>query len=154
MVRLADLTDVEADALRAMPCHPLPGEPFVQRAPLSKRRVAIVTTAGLHRRDQPNYEIGDASYRVIAGDIPASELVMSQVSVSFDRTGFQQDANVVFPIDRLKEAAEAGVIGSVADYHYSMMAAFIDLDQAAVTARELAGLLKKDRVDAVVLSPV
>ena len=48
---------------------------------------------------------------------------MSHVSTNFDRTGFQQDHNVVFPIDRLNELAEEGEVGSVASIHYSFMGA-------------------------------
>lgn len=44
---------------------------------------------------------------------------MSHVSTNFDRTGFQQDWNIVFPLDRLQELAAKGIIGSVAAYHYS-----------------------------------
>jgi D-proline reductase (dithiol) PrdB len=154
MVRLADLTTIEADAMRGMPADPLPGSPYVSGPPLNQRRVAILTTAGLHQRDQPNFFAGDSTYRVIPGDVSGNDLVMSQVSVSFDRTGFQQDVNVVFPIDRLREMVDAGEIGSVADNHYSMMAAFIDFDESAKSAREIAGYLKKDGVDAVMLTPV
>lgn len=46
---------------------------------------------------------------------------MSHISVNFDRTGYQQDLNVVFPIELLIELATENVIGSVADYHYSFM---------------------------------
>ena len=48
---------------------------------------------------------------------------MSHISTNFDRTGFQQDINVVFPVDRLRELAARGTIGSVADFHYSFMGA-------------------------------
>lgn len=154
MVRLADLSEPEAAAMRAMPADPLPGSPYVTGKSVRERRVAILTTAGLHQRDQANFLVGDASYRVLPGDVRGDDLVMSQVSVSFDRTGFQQDINVVFPIDRLREMAARGDIGSVADNHYSMMAAFIDLDESAKTARQIATYLKEDGVDAVVLTPV
>lgn len=39
----------------------------------------------------------------------------STVSSNFDRTGFQQDWNVIFPPDRLRELESRGMIGSVAD---------------------------------------
>jgi D-proline reductase (dithiol) PrdB len=92
-------------------------------------------------------------YRVIPGDISAGDLVMTHISTNFDRTGFQRDWNVVFPLDRLKELALEGIIGSSAAYHYSFMGA---ADPAAMepAARNLAGLLKGDRVDAVLLVPV
>ena len=41
----------------------------------------------------------------------------------FDRTGFQEDHNVVLPIDRLNELAAAGEIGAIASIHYSFMGA-------------------------------
>ena len=127
--------------------------PFVAGPPLRERRVAIVTTSGMHARGDRPFEIGAADYRVIPGDTPAGNLLMSHVSVNFDRSGFQEDINVVFPIDRLRELKADGVIGSVSDFHYSFMGA-APIRALEPKARELAALLKKDRVDAVLLTPV
>ncbi len=65
----------------------------------------------------------------------------------------QEDCNVVFPLDRLNELAAEGAIGSVAATHYSFMGA-TDPVQMEGYAREVAGQLKQDKVDAVILSPV
>jgi len=129
--------------------------PWVKPPPLAQCRIAIVTTAGLHRKgDRPFGPSATATdYRVIPGDTPAADLVMSHQSVNFDRTGFQEDYNVAFPIDRLRELARGKTIGSVADYHYSFMGA-ATIRKLEPKARELAGLLKQDRVDAVLLTPV
>ena len=78
---------------------------------------------------------------------------MSHLSSNFDRTGFQQDANVVFPIDRLKELATDGVIGAVADFHYAFNGS-APIGTLEAPARQVASMLKKDRVDAVLLTPV
>jgi D-proline reductase (dithiol) PrdB len=78
---------------------------------------------------------------------------MSHVSVNYDRSGFQEDVNVVFPLARLRELEEQGIVGSIAGFHYSFMGA-APIRALETKARELAGLLKKDRVDAVLLSPV
>ncbi len=131
------------------------GNPWVSGPPLKQRRVAVISTAGLHQRDDRPFAPGAAAtdYRVIPGSVNAGELVMSHLSINYDRTGFQQDINVVLPLDRLRELAAEGVIGSVADYHYSFMGA-APIRQLAPRARELAGLLKRDKVDAVLLSPV
>jgi D-proline reductase (dithiol) PrdB len=51
--------------------------------------------------------LGDASYRLIPGDLDMNQVVMSHISTNFDRSGFQQDANVVLPIERLRELAAA-----------------------------------------------
>jgi D-proline reductase (dithiol) PrdB len=81
------------------------------------------------------------------------ELVMSHVSTNFDRTGFQRDLNVVFPVDRLRELADEGVIGSVASFHYSFMGASDPADMEA-DARHLARMLKEDDVTAALQLPV
>ena len=157
MVRLADLSEPERDYLvqRTKALSGIDGRPWAKCPTLARARIAIVSTAGLHRhQDRPFADgAGAVEYRVIPGNVAADELVVSHLSVNFDRIGFQQDMNVVFPLDRLRELADEGVIGSVADYHYSFMGA-APHEKLEPRARQLAGLLKKDRVDAVVLSPV
>jgi len=92
-------------------------------------------------------------YRVIPGNIHARDLVMTHISTNFDRTGFQQDWNIVFPLDRLRELEVEGIIGSVAAYHYSFMGA-TDPAEMESAARNLASLLKGDGVDGALLVPV
>ena len=128
---------------------------WVRPPRLDRCRIAIVTTAGLHRKgDRPFGPSATATdYRVIPGATPASELTMSHQSVNFDRTGFQEDHNVVFPIDRLRELEREKTIGSVADFHYAFMGA-APIRSLEPKAHELARLLKQDAVDAVLLTPV
>ncbi len=155
MARMTDFSDAEQhhhlDKIKDFPDFGV--TPFAAGPALTKRRVAIVTTAGLHLRSDRPFDSGAADYRVIPGDAPAADLIMSHLSVNFDRTGFQEDINVVFPLDRLRELAAEGVVDSVAEIHYSFMGA-TQMRALEAKARELAGLLKKDRVDAVLLSPV
>lgn len=153
MVRLADVPMPEREFLERMTIPYIEDAPCVAGPPLKERRVAIVTTAGLTTREDARFAMGASDYRVIPGDVEADRLVMSHASINYDRSGFQQDVNVVFPIDRLRELAGDGVIGSVADFHYSFMGATdpVSLEPAAV---RLAGLLEKDAVDAVLLTPV
>lgn len=155
MARLSDFPEFERqhhlDKIRDLP--DFGGTPFVEGPPLRERRVAIITTSGVHARGDRPFASGAADYRVIPGDTPHAELIMSHSSVNFDRSGFQEDVNVVFPLDRLRELQADGVVGSVSDFHYSFMGA-APIRALEATARELASLLKKDRVDAVLLSPV
>ena len=129
------------------------GTPFVSGPPLRERRVAIVTTSGVHVRGDRPFAMGAADYRIIPGDTPPADLVMSHSSVNFDRSGFQEDINVVFPLDRLRELRDEGMVGAVSDYHYAFMGA-APIRTLEVKARELASMLKRDRVDAVLLTPV
>ena len=157
MVRLADLPEWDRDnMLKKVPTLPrFEGRPWVTGPPLTRRRIAIVTTAGLHTRDdRPFSGPTGMDYRVIPGDVRAGDLVMSHLSVNYDRSGFQADWNVAFPLDRLKELVRDGIVGSVADFHYSFMGAISPVTRYEPKARELAGLLKQDQVDAVLLSPV
>jgi D-proline reductase (dithiol) PrdB len=158
VVRLADLPEWERkhmlDKIPALKNFGI--KAWVSGPPVARRRVALVTTAGLHLRGDRPFGQGDArnDYRVIPGGVAAKDVVMSQLSTNFDRSGFQQDLNIVFPIDRLREMAARGEIGSVADFHYSFMGAGSPVERMEAKAREVAGLLKKDKVDAVLLTPV
>ncbi len=154
MVRLSDLPKTDQKHLLAKECPPFESQPWVTGPPLSERRVALITTAGLQRRGETSFDFSDTSYRVIPNDVNTQDLLMSHVSVNFDRTGFQQDINVVFPIDRLKELEAAGTIGSIAKFHYAFMGAGSHPHDYEKTAREVAGFLKQDQVDAVFLTPV
>ena len=130
--------------------------PWVRGPALWRRRVAIVTTAGLHLRGDRPFGSGASGmdYRVIPHDVAASDLVMSHVSVNFDRSAFQADLNVALPLDRLRELVRDGVVGSAADFHYSFMGAVSPVTRYEPKVRELAGLLRQDAVDAVLLTPV
>ncbi len=154
MARLELMTEQERKHLETLPCPTFNTQPWVEGPPLNKRRVALISTAGLHQReDRPfTFDPGDY-YRIIPGDIKSTDLVMSHVSTNFDHSGFQQDWNVLFPIDRLRELAKEGIIGSVADFHYSFMGA-IDPLQMKQDARKLSAILKNDRVNALLLIPV
>ena len=155
MVRLADLPDWDRNS-KLDKVRDLTGfdeRPWVKPSPLAQCRIALVTTAGLHRKGDRPFGPGATDYRIIPGATPASELVMSHQSVNFDRTGYQEDHNVVLPVDRLNEFAQRKSIGSVAAFHYSFMGA-TQIRKLESKARELAGLLKEDRVDAVLLTPV
>ena len=154
MVRLDEMPKQARKHLKDLPCPTFETHPWVEGPPLNERRVSIVSTAGLHRREDRPFtsDTGDY-YRVIPAGIKAAELFMTHLSTNFDHTGFQQDWNVVFPIDRLRELAEEGIIGSVAEYHYSFMGA-LDPMTMETEARNLASILKKDHVDALLLIPV
>jgi D-proline reductase (dithiol) PrdB len=153
MTRLTDLPAGQAKRLAELECPDFATQPWISGPPLSARRVAIVSSAGLVRRGENPFRGRDADYRAIPSDTGAADLLISHISINFDRTGFQEDRNVVFPLDRLRELAREGAIGSIADTHYSFMGA-TDPVQMEAHAHELAGRLKQDGVDAAILPPV
>jgi D-proline reductase (dithiol) PrdB len=153
MARLEDIPEAERDAITGLRCPTFEATPCVEGPPLSQRRVAIVSTAGLHRRGDRPFGLTSGDYRVIPGGTVSADIVMSHISPNFDRTGFQADVNVAFPLERLRDMAASGEIGSVADFHYSFMGA-TDPQAMEPKARELASLLHADAVDAVLLVPI
>jgi D-proline reductase (dithiol) PrdB len=143
LVRLSDLPEDERAHLAGKQMPPL--GPKVWTAPtkaISDLRLALVTTAGLHLRGEDPFRFTD------------DDLVMSHSSANFDRSGFAEDVNLVFPVHRFKELAHVGKIGSVADIHYSFMGAGLLPEAYEHSAVQVAGLLKQDKVDAVFLTPV
>lgn len=155
MVRLSDLPEHERAHLLSKNLGPLGPPAWVPPGkPLRERRIALVTTAGLHRRADAAFELTDASYRVLPGALQGSDLVMSHSSVNFDRSGFAEDVNLVFPIDRFRELAEEGVIAGLASNHFSFMGAGLLAEAYEGSTRDLARILHRDAVDAVFLTPV
>jgi D-proline reductase (dithiol) PrdB len=153
MALLTEMPTSLSQVLEQLECPQFADDPWVEGPPLSERRVAIISTAGLQQRGDRPFTVGASDYRMIPGDLSTADIVMSHVSTNFDRTGFQFDVNIAFPIDRLRELAADGVIGSVADFHYSFMGATAPEDMAG-TVDFLAPILKQDHVDAVVLVPI
>ena len=152
MARLEDLHPDLAEFLRDYECPNIDTGAWRRGPPLAQRTVALITSAGLRRRDDRPFGASSVDYRVIPFE-KRNEIVQDHVSASHDRTGFHQDLNVVFPLDRLAELADSGEIASVAHYHYSFMGA-TDPVRMEPAARRLAATLRADGVDAAVSCPV
>ena len=154
MARLEDIPLSERQMMEELDCSGFEDRrPWVTGPPLNERRIAIVSTAALNLRSDAVFQRNATDYRVIPGETDPADIVMSHVSVNFDRTGFQQDLNVCFPLQRLHEMAQDGTIGSVAAFHYTLSGAPhpTDLEESA---RAIAKMMKADRVDTVLLVPI
>ncbi len=153
MARLEDIPQPTRTAVDTLACPAFDTSPYVDGPPLAQRRVAIVSSAALIRRGDKPFAFGSGECRVVPGNWPTDEILQSHVSINYDRAGFQRDLNVVYPIDRLRELAAEGVIGSVADKHFTVMGS---TDPASMTdaVDQMATVLRADHVDAVVLAPV
>ena len=154
MVRLSDMPEVDAQHLREKVWPRLPQNAWVTPVPAEKRRVALITTAGIGKRDDAGFGFHTNDYRVIPDSVDVGDLVMTHNSVNFDRSAFQQDVNITFPIERFHELANDGVIESVATYHYSFMGATTEPMAFEPTARQVAKHLHADDVNCVFLTPI
>lgn len=143
---------------RSYPALRFDSVPFVPlEKPLAECRIALVTTGGVHRRDQPPFDMsdsrGDASYRRIAAATPDSELTITHDY--YNHTDVLRDFNILFPRSLLAGLAQRGIIGGLADC-FSFMGHIEPphLDTlVGQTAPEVAEQLRQEQVDAVLLTP-
>jgi D-proline reductase (dithiol) PrdB len=105
MARPEDIPEPTRTAVTTVPCPSFGTTPFVEGPPLAQRRIAIITSAALIKRGELPFHFGSTEYRTVPADRHGSDILMSHVSINFDRSGFQRDINTVYPIDRLRELA-------------------------------------------------
>lgn len=159
MPRLEHLSEVQRNTILTFPAQVNRETPWTPlRRPLAEARLALVTTAGLHLRgDRPfitDHKVPDQSYRRLPSDAPAAEILQSHASIGFDRAGIDRDLNVTYPVDRLRELREQGTIGSLAESFYSFMGALRTWDLLEhETGPEVAGLLRRDEAEVVLITP-
>jgi D-proline reductase (dithiol) PrdB len=155
MPRLDRLPQVNRSTLLTFPCRVNDTAPFVAPAKaLSASRLAIVTTAGLHRRGDRLFLPGDQTYRVIPSGTPVADIVQSHTSIGFDRAALIRDVNISFPIERLRELVQRGELGGLAPSCYSFMGALRDVARLeAETGPEVARRLSEEGVDAALITP-
>jgi D-proline reductase (dithiol) PrdB len=153
MARLDDIPQPTRDAVANAVCPSFETAPFVSGPTLAERRIAIVSSAALIRRNDTPFLFGSAEVRFLPADAPLNDLLISHVSINFDRSGYQRDINTVYPIERLLELAAQGIVGGVAATHYTVMGS-TDPSTMEGAADQISGQLQQERVDAVLLTPV
>jgi D-proline reductase (dithiol) PrdB len=123
---------------------------------LQKSTIAIVTAAGVHMKEQEPFniadELGDLGYRVMPQDVDASQLMVTHHH--YDHADADEDINVVFPIDVLRDLQAEGFIEGVAKKHVGYMGYTMQLKAMYEgTAPQIANEIDKgSRADAVVLT--
>ena len=136
---------------------PVPWTPLAK--PLAACRLALVSSAGLVMAGQEPFDDGvrggDFGFREIPSDADLRSLIDTHRSRSFDHAGMASDRNLVLPLDRARELASAGFVGSVNRRHLSFMGSITAPGRLVrQTAPEAARLLVEDRVDVALLVPV
>jgi D-proline reductase (dithiol) PrdB len=126
--------------------------------PLREASIALITSAGVHLKDEPPFDManpeGDASFRVIPADTPFHNLTITHDY--YDHRAADRDVNCVFPLERLHELAAARKIGTVAPRHIGTMGHILGAEERRLlteTAPAIARLLTDDGVDYVLAAP-
>jgi D-proline reductase (dithiol) PrdB len=122
--------------------------------PLAECRVAIVTTAGLHRRGDRPFGPGEQTYRAIPADTPAKDIIQSHTSIGFDRVPIMRDLNITYPVDRLREMVARRELGALGANGYSFMGALRDVAKIeSETGPDVARRLVEDGTEIALLTP-
>ena len=87
MARLDRLPEPMRSHLANLPCPSFNEYPWVNGPALKRRRVSIISTAGLHRRGDRPFEGATGDYRVIPGDIDPKDLKAFYFEAAISRPG-------------------------------------------------------------------
>ena len=136
---------------------PVPWSPLSK--PLAETRVGLVSSAGLVLPGQEPFDDkmrgGDYTMREIPADTDVSTLIETHRSETFDHRGVQSDPNVAFPIDRMRELAEDGTIGSLAATHISFMGSITAPGRLLRhSVPKMIEVLTAERIEAALLVPI
>jgi D-proline reductase (dithiol) PrdB len=139
-----------------MSFEPIPWTPFTKG--LKNSRFAIVTTAGVHLKGQTPFDMedteGDPTLRELPRDTPGEDFMITHDY--YNHRDADRDINIVYPVDRMKELVQEGVIGGLAETHYGFMGHIKGRHVPTlvnVKAPEVTRRLINEGVDAVLLTP-
>jgi D-proline reductase (dithiol) PrdB len=123
----------------------------------SQQTFALVTSGGLYLKDsQPPFDTasihGDPSLREIPKTVRQEDLGLAHAH--YDHGLAEQDINIIFPIQRLLELEREGVIGRVAETHYSFSYVNDVVTLVRETVPRFLSRIKAEGVDVLLLVPV
>lgn len=124
--------------------------------PLSECRICFVSTSGVQPKNSLPFDtvhpVGDYTFRKVPSDSRPEELEIHQLK--YPTFGAREDLNVIFPIERLQELVQEGVIGELTENFYTFIGYNMDPDRLQDTlARNLAAAVAEEKPDAVIAAP-
>jgi D-proline reductase (dithiol) PrdB len=151
-----------ASRIAAHPPHgPIPWAAVTR--PLSRSKVALVSTAGLSMRGDRPFDLeserrrpswGDPSFRRIRAGATSADVEVNHLHI--ETSFIRRDLNVALPLDRLRELVGEGVVGAMTSTHYSTMGyqgASTEVLETE-TAPAIAAAMRSEEVDLALLAPV
>ncbi len=124
--------------------------------PLSECRVAFLSTSGVQPKGSLPFDtvhpVGDYSFRRVPSDAACSDLEIHQLK--YPTFGAEKDLNVIFPIERLRELRDEGVLGELNASHYTFIGYNMDpVHLERTLAEDVAQALVDDEVDVALAAP-
>ena len=126
--------------------------------PVAESVIALVTTAGVHLKSQEPFDMedpdGDPSFRAIPSDARKEDLTITHKY--YDHSAADRDVNVVLPLDRMREFVAEKRIRGIAPFAYAFMGHIHGRHLRTLieaSGPEVARRIKRDRAEAVILTP-
>jgi D-proline reductase (dithiol) PrdB len=145
---------------------PFPGEEAAVWAPFGKRlaesRIALLTSAGMHLKSQPAFDLeaererpewGDPSWRVIPAGVNPDECSISHLHINDEDA--LADPEICLPARALRTLIAEGLVGSSVEGHVAVMG-YQDRalrDWREETAPAIISHLREQQADGIVLAP-
>ena len=132
-----------------VPLAPLP-------KPLAECRLTFVSTAGVQPRGTLPFDtvhpVGDYTFRRVPAGARVEELEIHQLK--YPTAGAERDLNVIFPIARLQELADEGVIGGLTAHFFSFIGYNMDPERLERTlAEDIAAAVSEEGADIALAAP-
>ncbi len=126
------------------------------RKPLKECRLTFVSTSGVQPKGTVPFDVvhpvGDYTFRRVPSEADVSDLEIHQIK--YPTFGANRDLNVIFPIERLRELREEGVIGALAHDFFAFIGYNMDPDRLETTlAEDIAEAVVASKSDVVLLAP-
>ncbi len=129
--------------------------------PLNHATLALVTSAGISLKSQAPFDMerekreplwGDRSYRAIPRGSAAKDIQARHLHIN--TAYIEQDINVMLPLERMAEFEQEGIIGRLADTHYSFYGfQWENLDFIREAIAPMAVQMQAEGVGAALLTP-
>jgi D-proline reductase (dithiol) PrdB len=155
-------------SLRAWISRDIPDAPFSKyipwaplRKPIREATFSLVTTAGIHMKTDPPFDMerekreptwGDPTHREIPKDAGQADIDVNHLHIKTDY--IKQDINVMLPLARFREFEKEGVIGRLAPTCYSYYGFQLNpRELLEETMPKVASRMRDEGVEAVLLTP-
>jgi D-proline reductase (dithiol) PrdB len=126
------------------------------RKPLSECRLVFVSTSGVQPKGTMPFDtvhpVGDYSFRRVPSSARPEDLEIHQLK--YPTSGANRDLNVIFPIERLQELAEEGVVGGLTENFYTFIGYNMDPERLEQTlAEDIATAVSEEGADIALAAP-
>ena len=125
--------------------------------PLRECRLTLVSSCGVHlRSDRPMdvcHPLGDFTFRRVPSSARPDAIVIHQLKYPHDDA--DKDINVIFPLQRLQELTDEGLIGGLTENFFSFIGYNMDPERFEATVAENIAreVVETERADVALLAP-